>query len=47
MSNTVQDIVLTMFRDAHTDKKDKNSVSDHIMLGGGIKTKPKLKNSGK
>ena len=34
-----QDIVLTMFRDAHTDEQEKNRyTSSHITLGGGIKT---------
>jgi len=27
VSNTLQNIVLTMFQDAHTDEQDKNSMS--------------------
>jgi len=48
---TVQDIVLTMFRDAHTDARmhgrtgQKQYASGHTTLGGGIKTDPRTKNA--
>jgi len=39
VSNTLQDIVLTVFRDAHTDGRtgQKQYASGHTTLGGGIK----------
>jgi len=52
VSNNLQDIVLTMFWDAHTDARthgrtgQNGYASGHTTLGGGIKTTCKMQSNG-